>query len=283
MTRFIESNRVNILVIAHYEPEGKLWFDTLNAILAATAFFDKIYFVSTNLSDEEVDKLPSSVSCVRRENFGYDFYSYREGILLALKMFDFQKDVQSLTLMNSSFLVMDPQRFFRNVTSFFDSAADFCCGATKSFDISEHLQSYLLTFNSTLLANKNFIDWWRNMKPINDKREVIINYEVGLSVFLRELDFKLYAPITGNSTRNPSHEYYVELLELFGIVKFELIKKNPAQVNLHVLISRICKEKHFRKILFKSLNYKSIFLRAAMRVRLSILRGLGKFLLQRVL
>jgi len=278
MPRTIGTKRINILVIAHYEPEGKLRFDTLRAIIAAGDFFDKIYLVSTNLLDAEADKIPESVSWSRRENYGYDFYSYREGILAAYTEFDFQSEIASLTLMNTSFLITDAVAFFTRLTLNFNEVGCGVVGATKSFEHGEHLQSYLLTFSPEVLMNENFIDWWHNMRPISDKNLVILNYEIGLSVLLKNLGFSLHAPIMGNSLRNPSHEYYAELLDLLGIIKFELINKNPTRVSLHYLITRICKDNDVRNTIFKSLQYNNKFLVLKLRARLFIIRKIGKFI-----
>ena len=278
MPRTIGRRGLNILVIAHYEPEGKLRFDTLRAVIAAEDFFDKIYLVSTNLLDAEADKLPKFVSCSRRANYGYDFYSYREGILAACAEFDFQIELASLTLMNTSFLITDAVAFFKRLALNLNEPGCAVVGATKSFDHGEHLQSYLLTFSSEVLSNKKFIDWWYTMTPISDKKLVILNYEIGLSAFLKDLGFNLNAPIVGNSRRNPSHEYYAELLDLFAITKFELIKINPARINLHYFVTKISKDKKLRKILFKSLGYESKVLKAKMKFKFFVLRKLGKFL-----
>lgn len=274
----MSTKKLNLLVIAHYDPEGILRFDTLSAILIAKDFFDKIYLVSTNLSDAEACKIPTSISCRRRANYGYDFYSYREGILEASTEFDFQNELASLTLMNSSFLITDPITFFQRLSLNLNHPGRVVSGATKSFDHGEHLQSFLLTFNAEALSNKKFMDWWYNMVPINDKQSVILSYEIGLSVFLKNLGFSLNAPIVGNSRRNPSHEYYAELLDLFGIIKFELIKLNPARINLHYFITKVSKDKNLRKRLFKSLGYQGNFYKAKLKFKFLILRKLGKFL-----
>ena len=275
-----KNEKKNILVIAHYDPKGTLRFDTEKTILAAENFFDKIYFVSTNLARDEEKKIPEKVIFHRRQNFGYDFYSYKVGIDMAKSDYDFISEVGSVTIMNTSILIFDPFAFFEKVASNFHKPGNVCSGISKSYDFAEHLQSYLITFNVAVLSNKNFLDWWERMEPISEKKLVILKHEIGLSVFLKEQGFQLFAHITGNSRRDPTHAYFNEIFDSFKIIKVELIKFNSARINLSFIAKKMARDKDLRLTFFRSMGYKSVFSRVKIIIRMFVLRKVSKFLEQ---
>ena len=97
------------LVIAHFHKHGSLRSDTL-CNPAVTAVFDRIILVSTNLNDAEVPKIESFCQIKVRENIGYDFFSYRTGIL---QLFEEDIDYQ-ITLMNTSFIILELEKLIAN-------------------------------------------------------------------------------------------------------------------------------------------------------------------------
>lgn len=242
------------LVIAHYNKTGKLRQDTLDALPVLHRHFQKIILVSTHLSPDAEAKVPPFVDVYKRDNTGYDFYSYREGIqTIVASGNDYQ-----VTLMNTSFLVADPEKL---CLAYIDEGIkrQDCdvYGLVKSFEIVEHLQSFLLTFSNRLMRDTSFIQWWDTMQALNVRHEVIYAYELGLSQFLSKAGYPLMAAITnpsGAAVPNPSHANYEELLEKFGILKIELIRDNPFNINLNRILNMTAHNDTFRRMVREGLD-----------------------------
>ena len=162
------------LILAHYHEKGILRNDTVKFINSAKNFFKEIILVSTNLKKKEIFKIDKSIKVIIRPNIGYDFYSYRAGIIYLLKnKLNFFK---KLYLMNTSFLCLDVKKFLKNILSSTVNNNDFT-GITKSYEIYEHIQSYLLIIDKKVFLNFDFINWFKKMKPINRRQKVIEKYE----------------------------------------------------------------------------------------------------------
>jgi len=220
------------LVVAHFNQLGRLRQDTADALHIFGDFFDRILLVSTNLDPAEKTKLPEFVELHVRENIGYDFYSYRHGIKAIMN----EATGWQITIMNTSFVFIDANKFHKEYLSARIARLDFdCYGLTKSHEIAEHLQSFLITFSSRLTSDPEFAGWWEAMTPINERQQVILKYEIGLSKRLIQLGYSLDSALNyppRNRIRNPSHGAYIELLDRFGIMKIEVFKSNPFKMNL---------------------------------------------------
>jgi rhamnosyltransferase len=67
-------------VIAHYHPQGKLAADLFALIRHLSALASRVVLVSTCLSAVCTAKVRPFAQVIARENFGYDFWSYRVGL-----------------------------------------------------------------------------------------------------------------------------------------------------------------------------------------------------------
>lgn len=239
------------LVVAHFHRAGKLRQDTVDALHLFTGLFDKIILVSTHLNDGESHKLPASVDVQVRDNFGYDFYSYRQGIhTLLAEPGDWQ-----ITLMNTSFLIADAQKLATRyiVNGIARQTFDFA-GLTMSTQCCMHLQSYLLTFSPTLVNDPRWRQWWDGMVPLNERWEVIKAYELGLSIAVLEWGYHLFWAYRYDGELNPTQEDFLELLEGYGVLKVELIKTNPRRLDLEPLRARARSEQAFARLLLEGLH-----------------------------
>jgi rhamnosyltransferase len=242
------------LVIAHYNKTGKLRQDTLDALPVLHRHFQKIILVSTHLSPDAEEKVPPFVDVFKRDNIGYDFYSYREGIrTIVASGNDYQ-----VTLMNTSFVIADPEKLCLQYVDEGIKREDCdVYGLVKSFEIVEHLQSFLLAFSTRLMRDAGFIQWWDTMQALNARHEVIYAYELGLSQYLSKAGYPLMAAITNQSdatVANPSHANYEELLEKFGIFKIELIRDNPFNINLSRILDMTAHNDTFRRMVREGLD-----------------------------
>jgi len=247
------------LVLAHYHSSGLLRTDTCQLVRAAQEYFRRIVLVSTRLELSEIGKLPEGVRVFVRDNIGYDFYSYRLGIAcLADDAADFA-GLSELALVNTSFLCVDGRRFFQRLFEHEQHYPD-CFGVVKSHEVQEHIQSYVVVLRRHVFMDPAVQHWWSSMIPISERSHVILNYEIGLSRLLATLGYRLDAAFDHVGRRseefvrrfgepgaqpmeqiapalNPSHFFWRDLLQQFGILKIEVFKSNPFRLDLAPLES----------------------------------------------
>jgi len=269
----------NYLIIAHYHREGLIRKDIVNLIKFLNKFFTQIIFVSTNLKSKEKAKINKYTKIITRENLGYDFYSYKVGINYLKNKFKKKfAEENRIVLLPSSLLYLNPKRLmsqFERIKKFDNRVF----GLSKSWEICEHLQSELYVFSSSLFKNKSFKSWWSKIKKIKSKQQVIYEYEIGFSNFLKKekigrtplfIDNVKNYPSTKIKLlkqklknvflkknkiykKNPVHFYWREIYKKFGIIKIELIKANPHKVNIDDFKS-IFKNKIYNKYRLEALK-----------------------------
>ena len=237
-----------------------------------------LIFVSTvKLASETITKLALLCSKVlMRENVGYDFMSYKVG----LESFDYQNYDEVVICNDSVYGPLSPlKNLFKEMEN---NTCDFW-GITDNTDISYHLQSYFLVFRKRLLQSKAFKSFWEQVKVLNDKKEIIKQYEVGLtqnlnkdgfkssiysnfqpssmqkvSVFTKKLTptktyKKIVALIIGQDKLkrigklNTTHHFWKELLTSgkMPFIKIELLRDNPMEMDI----------KNFEDIVHKISDY----------------------------
>ena len=251
-------------VIAHYHPQGRL-SESLAAVLTCLAERAiPAVLVSTNLAEEERAFVPPATIVLKRDNVGYDFYSYRVGLdaIAAMGDFDF------ICILNTSIIVVDAPKFVDGFLRCLDGSSD-AVGMTLSRECAFHLQSYLIGFSRKILQDPAFRQWWADMTPISERGLVIVQYELGLSRFLLNAGYTLgsaFHPsnqarlralcraiaigfrnkesddgdtvtlhLSEAETVNPTHFMWDELLDKFAFVKRELVEKNPFRLDLSSL------------------------------------------------
>ena len=163
-----------------------------------------------------------------------------------------------VTLMNTSFVIADPEKLCQHyMEPRVNRETCDVYGLVKSHEIVEHLQSFLLTFSNRLMRDTGFIQWWDSMQALNARHEVIYAYELGLSHFLSQAGYPLMAAMTsqsGTAIPNPSHANYEELLEKYGILKIELIRDNPFNINLNRILAMAAHDDTFRRMVREGLD-----------------------------
>ncbi len=250
-------------VIAHYDDQGRVARYLRDFIAYVRGSGARVLFVSTKLAPVEAASLEGHAQIIVRENVGYDFWSYKIGI----DALGIQSLPERLVLLNSSFLILDPQllcaRFF-SATPRGD-----LMGITYCREIALHLQSYWVSFESRrVLQSQAFASWWTDMVPISERQQVVERYEVGMSTHFAQHGFQLASVFRRDRTQkflalcriiaingslpvpetglvgldpeigdqcNPTAYNWDALVQQFGIVKFELLKKNPMGINTYHL------------------------------------------------
>ncbi|MGA2776365.1 MAG: rhamnan synthesis F family protein [Steroidobacteraceae bacterium] len=241
-----------LILIAHFDPAGKLSRDWLTLIdaLRAGGFAD-LMLVSTGLNAAPYRDRLAGVRVVVRENVGYDFYSWRQGLLDA-----FSRGYEQVVLLNTSFYVADAGRFSALLRQPMPLEARVRA-LTISWQDGFHAQSYFLQFARSVLESAVFNRFWQEMRPVSSRQTVIDLYELGLSRQLgREFPIepifalgpyekflmlrrglKDSSKITAaqleeaydlyKQSLNPSLLLWDCLLYRYGIVKKQLVHENP--------------------------------------------------------
>lgn len=250
-------------VVAHYDPEGEVAPDLLSTVQALHGRGARVCFVSTGLADAAAAALAPWAEVIRRDNTGYDFWSYKVGV-------DHHRQhglpMQRLLLLNSSVWIDDVERLLQRMDAH-RGQLDLL-SITLSHEVRPHLQSFWLAFETPeILASEAFARWWSLMKPLSVREEVIANHELGLSAHFARAGFRLGAlfqptreqrlravlralengflplPAEGPLTvdpaladrLNPTMYAWDALYQQLGVLKWELLKRNPHRLNLEPL------------------------------------------------
>ncbi|HIJ37789.1 MAG TPA: hypothetical protein HPP80_02735 [Rhodospirillaceae bacterium] len=257
----------NALVVAHYHEQGVIAQGLIDFISDYYAAGNEVVFVSTNASEKYIDKLPADITVIQRENSGYDFLSYKIGIAALTDIQDFEH----LTIINSSFLILDADRLHQNYFQKLGAAPDLFA-LTASKEITPHLQSYLISFSQKVLRSGAFPQWWDGVGTISERAEVIAKYELGMSQYFTDLGFSVGAAFAPDDRQrllaiaramdcgffnpdispdgqvaldirtadwlNPTHFLWDALLDSCGIVKLETLR-NPFRLGEDSARSRL--------------------------------------------
>ncbi len=171
---------------------------------------DCIIFISNSgLSRKEQEKLSDiAENVIVRENTGYDFGSWKEG----LERFGFEnlEEYDEIILANDS--CYGPLYPFSEM---FDKMAGKNCdfwGVTKNNAIFPHVQSFFLVFRKAVFNSAVFRAFWQKVVPLKGKYEMVDTYEVGLSEILTKQGFCSLSHITFGRFRtfvcSVRHKYF---------------------------------------------------------------------------
>ncbi|WP_431303976.1 rhamnan synthesis F family protein [Sediminicoccus sp. BL-A-41-H5] len=167
-----------VCIFVHYDGGGVVHRHSRRYIDALLAEGFCIAFVTNSgITRESLDYL--SGRCIRiilRDNRGYDFGAYRDGILnLGIEL----ECLSMLVLANDS--VYAPLSPLAGLFDKMDFASADVWGATDSWQKRYHLQSYLVAFGPAALTHPAFSEFWRGVRNVRSKWAVVKHYEIGLT------------------------------------------------------------------------------------------------------
>jgi len=148
----------------------------------SSAGFDIVFVsASAGLSDVDVEKLGSTcVRVISRENFGYDFYSWKTGMA---EYPDYARHA-GLLLLNDS--VMGPLFDIGDLVGRLEAFPADIVGMTDSTRFCRHLQSYFVYFKRHVVNSVEFRAFFDAVEAEDYKEAIIRRYEVGLSRLLKK-------------------------------------------------------------------------------------------------
>jgi len=179
-----------LCVFAHFDPLDRVDAHVFHHVKALQAMGADVVFVSSSKHLNEPDREELLKLChkvILRKNFGYDFGSYRAGLM---EMAD-SHEYEQFVLVNDS--VYGP---FYDLKAMFDEMAQRqtdIWAITDSYEYEYHLQSYFLAFNRKTWKHPKFQEFWRKFLHIQNKRGAIHVYEIGLSRIAKKANLKLEA------------------------------------------------------------------------------------------
>lgn len=168
---------MNVAIVAHFDPSGT-WDDNFIELLRVLgSVVERGVIVTTGEGMPDLPDDLSSFTLVRRHNVGYDFYSYRVGIRVALE----DERVGGVFLLNSSLYLVDSELLRALLRAMSDTKKGTGArGLTSSSQFGWHLQSYLLYFDLRYLPDGWLQSFFERVEPVNSKFEVVLKYEIGL-------------------------------------------------------------------------------------------------------
>jgi GT2 family glycosyltransferase len=223
----------NICIYVNYSPINRIRPDILQQIKEISCHYD-IIFVTTCESEMEGDALFHELTkfvskVIFRHNIGYDFGSWKAGILDSL---DLVLSADSLLLMNDSLygpLSSLDELFERTL----HSKSDVTCMTLNRVG-GVHAQSYYVSYKPSVIQSPEFTAFWKSIPIYCDKFQLIKNCEMKWSHYLIETGRSFEALYDTGSFGNQTHINWKALITEHGcpFVKNELILKNPVGQDL---------------------------------------------------
>ncbi len=222
------NKKEKILVFAHYHSKGLIRRDVLVFLKISKKIFTKVVFVSTKIKKKEIKKIPKGIRVIKKRNIGYDFYSYKKGWeFLKIKINDNFSN-KNLFFINSSILFVKPEKLLNSISKKSLENKEFW-GLSRSLELTDHVSTYCFFFSGILFENKNIFNWWKNIKPLNDRNKVVAKYELGLSELMIRNDIELKSLYKKN-LQLKTNNFFKKIIQRFKEIFFKVpkyYKKNP--------------------------------------------------------
>lgn len=155
--------------------------------------YEHVIFISNSkVKDEFVTKLEQSKlvdDIILRENKGFDFAAWRDGLLHV--GFEAVSSYDSVTLMNDTCFgpLWDMTPFYQRFED--ESQVDFW-GMTNNRASElhpEHIQSYFVVYKQKVASSKAFRDYWTSVEDFSDVQDVIDSYETQTTAYFQKAGY----------------------------------------------------------------------------------------------
>ena len=273
-----------VVVFAHFDANENIRDYVVYYLKELKKISSKIIFVSDgNIKANEKQKIVDICDYIEaKKHSEYDFGSYKRGYLY-LKNNNMLDSIDELIFANDSCYA--PMYPFTDMFNKMEKEKCDFWGITKNnFDIdgnrNEHLQSYFLAFKNNVFNSEIFFDFMNNVKPEEDKFDVVRKYEQGLSKLLsdNQYTYKFYA-----QDYNIKSPHILAWKELLINDKSPLLKANVIRLKEYRMAFPFNWEKLVKKytnypieLIFDDLKYnkskKSPILLAYQNLRKKLLR-----------
>ena len=234
-------SRSMLCVFAHYDRDGVIDDYVIHYLEALARLGCETVFVSTapDLDADCIRRIrPLTARIILRQNRGYDFGSWRDGLASCGELARYHR----LVIANDS--VYGPVR--GEVFETMKERGAPVWGITDSWRYVRHLQSYFLVFERPVLESEAFQGFWRGLPDHLFKHSVIVEGELGLARRLARAGFEIaalceYRTLEQDIKRksattnwlgtpvNATHWGWKELVMNHGcpFIKVQLLRDNP--------------------------------------------------------
>ena len=164
-----------------------------------------------------------------RKNVGYDFGSWRAGILeLGTEI----SESKTLLLMNDS-LYGPIFPFDELLQRTINLESDIVC-MTKNMVAGEHAQSYFVSYRQAVTQSHLFRMFWQSLPVYGCKYSLIRECEINWSQALIQADYKITALFDSGCYGNQTHITWKDLIceQNYPFIKNELLLRNPVGQDL---------------------------------------------------
>lgn len=191
-----------LLLYVHYNKYNKISEHVFYQLNKMRPLFSKVIVISNSkLNDDNINELKEKclvTDVLERENIGYDFAAWKDG--LDYLGIDSLEQYDSITMMNDT--CFGPLWDLKDVYEKFESQNDVdFWGMTnhqkiksKDINIPEHLQSYFISFKKAIISSEVFKKFWRNIEYHTDVQKVIDLYETQYTKLFQKNGFN-YASV----------------------------------------------------------------------------------------
>ena len=221
-----------LLLYVHYNKYDELSGHVLYQLEQLRPLFSKLIVISNSQLTESATLTLKELGIdevIQRENLGFDFAAWRDG--MAHIGFEHLIDFDSVTLMNDT--CFGPLWDITDIVEEFEKRpnVDFWgmtnFRKTKYFD--EHLQSYFMFFKKHVVASEVFQKFWTSIKTFTDVQDVIDNYETRVTSLLTEAGYRYDAVFNtieaeAGDLIHPDFSYYRPISTLEHKVPFIKLK-----------------------------------------------------------
>ena len=235
-----------IAIFAHYSKDNKIDDYVIFYLKELKEVAESIIFVSdSNIEAKELDKIKEyTITSIAKHHGEYDFDSYKRGFIYALEN-NLLSDYDELIFANDScYAPLFPFNEMFNVMSY--KKLDFWGASQNGWEnqysnIPPHIQSFFIVFKNNVFISDYFIDFITSIKKQDSKHKLVIEYEIGLTLFLEKhnLFWNVYSEIS-KTVENATLVGYKKMImeDKFPFIKRSLILLKEQKVNLPIGIKK---------------------------------------------
>lgn len=250
-----------LLLYVHFNKYNRVSSHVYFQLTQMRPLFSKVVFISNSqVSEHDYQKLVDlhlMDNFIQRENVGFDFAAWRDGMTHV--GFDDITTYDVVTIMNDTCFgpLWDIKDYYLNYEA--NDQVDFW-GLTnnrrtkksrQTQGFPEHIQSYFITFKKPVIASSAFRNFWENVKNHTDVQEVINDYETKVTTTFLAAGFRyqtVFDTVNEDTTGmlHPDFSYYNPTAILNHKVPF--IKVKAIDNNQHIapyLLEEIAKKSDY--------------------------------------
>lgn len=208
-----------LLLYVHFNKYNRVSSHVYYQLTKMRPLFSKVVFISNSSINEQdyhkIVELRLMDQFIQRENFGFDFAAWRDGMTAV--GFEELATYDSITIMNDTCFgpLWDIKDYYLEYES--DDSVDFW-GLTNNRStpksrytqgFREHIQSYFITFKKSVIVSPEFKNFWENVKNYTNVQDVIDNYETQVTTKFLDAGFK-YKVIFNTVNEDASHMLHAD-------------------------------------------------------------------------